>query len=142
VVGDNFGDSRIIYLGPIVFLAFLGAYLLVTSGLARLADGDCRSLLTAWAEEGGMTILRCRRCRLIPQIEPSSHTRVIYRLTAVDGRGRLLTGWVSVTGTFWTWEFVPTGVEARWVRVREIPRPVAPSAHREHGSLWDRSLDG
>jgi hypothetical protein len=123
-------------------LGFLAAFLLVTFGLARLSDGDCRSFLKVWVEEGGMTVLRCSRYWLIPRIETSSHTRLVYRLTAVDRQGRLLTGWASVVGKFLEREFVPSGVAVRWVRVRQIPRPVAPSAHRGDGSLWDRSLDG
>src|SRR3954454_20011727 len=95
-------------LAAMVLLVLFG---LTTLGLARLADGDCRSLLTAWAEESGMTILRCRRCWLIPEIEAPSPMRVFYRLTTVDRQRLLRTGWASVTVKFTAGEIVARGVE-------------------------------
>src|SRR4051812_33369526 len=99
-------DPRMDLSVALVFSVFLGVSLFITFGMARWADGDCRSLLTVWAEENGLTVLRCHRCCLIwPPLAPSED-RILYRVTVVDREGRLRTGWASVIGRFWNTEFI------------------------------------
>lgn len=108
--------------------------------LPWLADGECRSFLAAWLEERGMTLLRCRRCWLVPQLD-TPPSRVVYRLTTVDRQGWLRSGWATFTVRFTAGEVIATAIDVRWVRARAIPRPVGlahpPPAH----PVWDRWVD-
>jgi hypothetical protein len=127
----------------LVALVFFLAALAVTFVLADLGDAECRSFLTAWAEERGIVVLRCRRCWLIPQpqIEGASPMRMVFRLVAIDRESRLRTGWASVAISFFGGEILARGAAVRWVRVREIPTRLAPVPPPQADPLWDRWID-
>ena len=127
--------------GALAAVVLLHPSVLVMFGLARLADGECRSFLTAWAEEGGMTI------RAVPpmSVGPAGRVpamRVIYLLIAVDRQGRLRTGWASIAVKISGGELAARSVEVRWVPTRcLIPRPVGPTSRPAGHPLWDRWVD-
>jgi hypothetical protein len=126
--------------GALGFVTLLTLPALVMFRLARLADDECRSFLTAWAEEGGMAILRCHPWWSVPQIEgPLMY--VVYRLSAVDRQGRLRTGWASVAVKVKAGDRIARGVKIRWTWVRAIPRLVGPTPRSAGHPLWDPWLD-
>jgi len=106
------------------------------------AQAGARPFLTAWAEDEGMTPLRCRLYGVVPRFKPDDPVRVVYRLTAIDRRGRLWTALVSVAGKFVAGDFIPKGVSARRVRVRETPRGALAAPGPQSDPLWDREVDG
>jgi hypothetical protein len=128
------------YALAVVVMLFLALLSLIFAACAFLAAPDCRAFLPYWAEERNLTLLRCRGPFLVVWLV-SMNPRVIFWVDVVDRDRVLRSGWVSVEGKSWNWEFVAHSAEARWVFERDIPRPLISMARPVTHLMWDPWID-